>query len=450
MISTTQPNNYMSTPTDVTDLGTNQDLHLESNDVPSTEHLVSLDQAFEKAGLGDMTGKDLIEASSPNAVSTEDSPEVTEDATEVEGDKTNTPGDKEPPTPTPDPKKDASVDDEAAKKAQELEALDLDAVKPPPNVSPKNLVNFDKLRDVAKHFKQVSARVPELEAKVAELEAKAPALLPDIAKELEDHRNFRRLFDTENDPEFKKQFDEKLTSIDNDLFELLRRNGLSEDLEKQMRQLGIDKINPSWLEKTILERLPIIDRNRVSRRLAERADLVDSRAKEIEKFTSQRGEYLQQEQAKQTQAFEAEQAQIQEHLATLVKDTPWAQYKEVPAKATAEERKQIEAHNQQVKELEENFQQALYPRTPQARAEVAAAASASVRLARAVNFLEAELKEVTAARDAALKEVEKIKTASRLPATKVPARKSASESIDTSKLSDEDAVERGLAEAEAN
>lgn len=430
--------------------GQSSDMSLESTDSPTPEHYESLEEAMNDAGLGDgqvtvvdpPVVTDPPESEVDPIVVDQEEPEIVLDPA-AEVDPAAPPVVKEPVVQAETP------EEQEQKRLKELQELDLDKVTPPPNVSPRNLVNFDKLRETAKHFKAEASRIPELETKIKELETKGTGVLPaELQKELEDHRNFRRIFDAENDPTFKKQFEDKLSTLDEDLLGILKRNGLPEATAKEIQALGIDKVSSSWWETNILEKLPFIERERVQKRLAERADTVDQRSKEIESFSSKREEFLAKQQAEIGIRFETEQTEMQQHLDSLTKDIPWARFTEIPPKATATERKQIEAHNQEVAELQKNFQSALYPTTPQARAEIAAAAAASVRMA---NDLTIAAQTITGQRgtiDKLQKELDAIKSAGRLPSAVAPARRGASEAIDTSKLDDGDAIEQGLQEAE--
>ena len=286
--------------------------------------------------------------------------------------------------------------------------------------------------------------------RVEELEKRTSAELPaEEKKELEELRTFRKIFDTENDPEFKKQFDERISSVDEDVFAILKNNGLPEETEKQMRDLGLGKVNSKFWEQQILPRLPFVDQERVRRRLAERADVDDQRVKEVEKFQSQREQTLREREERQLEQFRQEQQVVVQHVEEIRKGIPWANPLEIPSKATKEERARIEAHNKYVEELEFRFQDALYPATPAARAEIAAAAVASTHLASSVNDLGARLKTSNERVKQLEQELSKIKSAGRIPSGEPTARQPRADVPDNFK-SDDEAIEAGLQAAESS
>lgn len=414
----------------VTNEGIPADLDLGRVEPPTQDSINSLDDAMRAAGLTDPSDEPSV-ATTPDA----------EPATPAE----------EPVEPISEPKTDDLAEVPAPESQPEPtpEDLDLDAIQPPQDISPRNLVNFNKLREVAKHYKTEASRAAELEAQVRELQSRQGGLPEDTEKELNELRMFRRVFDTENDPEFQREFNEKIGNLDEDILAILRKNGLPEQTEKQLRETGLDQVAPSWWEKSILEKLSFVDRERIQKRLAERADIHEQKHRELEKFASRREEYLQNSEQQRAQEFQNLQTEIYQHVDKLTESVPWARFREPSPNATPQELKEVEAHNKTVQELEKNFQEALFPSSAQARAEVAAAAVASTRLASSVQDLASRLQESNSKAEKLQKELDAIRSAGKAPSSRPAARKSASEGNDTGKLSDEDAIEQGLLAAES-
>lgn len=435
----------------VADEGVPSDLDIGNVDSPTPEMHESLDVALDAAGIG-FEGEEPTPSAIETPEASAEEPVIEEPAKEpaVEDDPAVEKPKDEPKTDKPLVVEETPEEKEQ-KRVEELSAIDLDKVEPPAGISPRNLVNFDRLRDVAKLHK---SRVDELERTVQELKTTAPqsVLAEEEKKELEELRNFRKIFDTENDPEFKRQFDERVSSVDEDVLTILKSNGLPEKVEQDIRAIGLGNVSPKFWEQQILPRLSFVERERVQRRLAERADISDQRKREIEKFTSQRDQVLQEREERQFKQFEEERGAIMHHVEELTKDIPWARRVEIPEKAAKEERAKMEAHNKSVEELEVRFNEALFPPTPQARAEIAAAAVASIRLAGSVKDLSTRL----AAADTRAKQLEaelsKIKSAGRVPGGQRMARRP-SDSVDpneTMKMSNDDAIEQGLQAAESS
>jgi hypothetical protein len=419
----------MANEKSVTNEGVPQELDLGHVEPPTSDAMNSLDDAMREAGIFEPG-----EAPEPEP-EPKSEPETAAD-----------PGDELPPDASKEPAETDSV--VAEETPTDLNVIDLDAIEPPKDISPRNLVNFDKLRDVAKHFKTQASRVPELEQQLQQLQT-GQSLPEDVLNELAELRTMRKIFDTENDPEFKKEFDEKVQGIDDDVLAILRKNGLPEETEKQLRQLGLDKVAPKWWEDSILDKLSFVDQERVRKRLAERADISENRAKAIEQFQSNRESFAQHLQQQQQNEQLQSEHQIFEHVDRMTEKVPWARYQEIPAGAKPEDVKKIEQHNATVKDLETRFVEALYPQNPQARAEVAAAAVASIKLAESVTDLSERLQAANERAEKAEKSMEAVRVAGKAPSARQGSRKPATDEPDPNKMSDEDAIEQGLMAAES-
>lgn len=436
--------------------GVDTDNDLRLGDEPTSEMSNALDEAMDAAGLSDV---ELAPNNAPLDPIDEPAAEgdlppeqavapTTEEPAGEEGIPEEKPTDPVEPAAPSEPSEPQQTPEEIeAGRVAELESLDLDAITPPPGVSPRNLVNFDKLREVAKLHQQTAKRVPELEAELERL--RTTAQVPEeIDKELKELRMFRKVFDAQNDPEFQAQFDGRVKSLDDDLFGILRKNGLPEEVEKAMRDAGLDKVDPKFWEEQVLPNLSFVERERVQKRLAERADVLDQKASELEKFASQRDEVIGKREKEQMERFQQDTQAVEQHLENLTKDLPWARRIEVD-KVPAADKAKAEAHNQNVDKLEMMFKESLYPTTPQARAEIAAAAVASTVLAQRVTAATAQIAALTAEKEKLAKELASIKSAARIPGGQPGGRAAKPVEVDRLSLRDDDAIEAGLQEAES-
>ncbi len=415
----------------VTDEGVPSELDLGNVETPSTEDLNSLDKALDAAGV--FNQDDSVQPTADETTPTQ--PEDPAQPDESQATPDNQPADGQP------------ADQKDSQKTEDPSNLDLDKIQPPADISPRNLVNFNKLREVAKHYKEQAEAIPKYEQYIEHLKNQVSQPPQELLAELEDHRRFRKIFDAENDPEFQKQFNERITTLDSDVLGILKKNGLPEETENKLKSLGLDKIPASWWEESILPKLNFLERERVQKKLAERADVVDAKHKEIEKFSSRKEEFFAEQQQKRQQFYEQEQNTIHTHLDEMTKELPQARYMEIPRNATPDQVAQIQNHNNTVAEMENHFQEALNARDPQARTEVAMAAVASIYFAKEIEHLQSQLQTATSQSAKFAKELEAIRAAGRAPAPRNGMRK-ASDVFDPMKLSDEDAIEQGLLAAE--
>jgi len=414
----------------VTDEGVPSELDLGNVEAPSNDDLNSLDKALDDAGVFNQDNSAQPAANETTQTQPTDPVQPSEGQT--------TPDGQQP---------DQQLDQKDTSKTEDPSTIDLDKIQPPADISPRNLVNFNKLREVAKHYKEQADKAAQYEQYIDYLKQQQAQPPQELLAELEDHRKFRKIFDAENDPEFQQQFNEKIGTLDSDVINILKKNGLPEETEAKLRAAGLDQVPADWWEENVLPRLNFLDRERVQKKLAERSDVVDAKQKELEKFSSRKDEFFAEQESKMQQFYEQEQNTIHTHLDVMTKELPQARYMEVPANANPEQFAQIKSHNNTVAEMESHFHDALNASTPQDRTEVAMAAVASIYFAKEIDHLQSQLQAATNQSAKFAKELEAIRSAGRTPAPRSGVRK-AGDSIDPLKLSDMDAIEEGLLAAE--
>lgn len=426
----------------VTDEGVPSELDLGNVAAPTSDDINSLDKALDAAGVFDSPENESQSSQPTEQSTTEQSQDPAVDPNQPTEDEQQQSESEQSQDPTTTPQGEQ-------KPADKIEDIDLDKIQPPADISPRNLVNFNKLREVAKHYKEQAEKATEYEKYIAHLQQQQIQPPQELLAELEDHRKFRKIFDAENDPEFQRQFNERINVLDSDVLSILKKNGLPDETEAKLKSIGIDKIPADWWEESVLPKLNFLDRERIQKKLAERSDVVDAKQKEVEKFSSNKEQYFAEQQQKINQYFEQEHQQIYGHLDELTQQLPQARYINVPKDATPDQIAQVEAHNRTVNEMESHFQEALNARDPKDRTEVAMAAVASIYFAKEIEHLQSQLQASNSQAAKFAKELEAIRSAGRAPAPRTSGARKPSEGIDPMKLSDEDAIEQGLLAAEA-
>jgi hypothetical protein len=339
------------------------------------------------------------------------------------------------------------VESTPVEKAPEVEIdPEISSIPQPRNLSEANQNNWKKLQETATNYKKQALEAEQLRQKVSELEQR-PTQTPDDYEEL---KKFRAIFDTENDPEFKSKYDQPIATAKENIYGILKKNGASDDVIKSIEEAGgPDKISQEWWKKQAIDKLPLTDAERLKRDLVNVIDLKEGREKEIGDTAEKRDEFLQRRQTELVENFQKTNEEIYKHTAEITKDIPWAQYKEVNPNDTPEAQQEILKHNAMVDDLSSKFNAALWPQTPQQRADVAAAASG---FHVAVNQLRHEQETRAALQskvDALSKELTALKNAGRMPkANPTPSNAKTTSSVsDRIKMSASDAIDLGLDEA---
>lgn len=323
---------------------------------------------------------------------------------------------------------------------------EIDAIQQPKGLNPTNQQNWAKLRETAHtykaRFKAVEAEKLAIEQKAAELAAQT-STLPDI-KEVEELRQFRRIFDIKNDPEFTAKFDGQIRKNDDEVMKILELRGLpKENLEALKSNGGVGAYPPKWWEDNILKALKESDSaedNQAAKlleaKLLQRESLKWDREQAVKEASETGSKYIQDRLARQEHAQKYETDLIQERVKQIQKDIPWMKPQTVPTNATPEQKAKIEGENKSYQIMEQTFLGALYPSSPEQKLATAEAACMAVLLQGEVKSLESQL-QVVMAENEKLKNAGKTANAGRAA---VISQSNAHKSVNLMKMSNEDAI----------
>lgn len=412
---------------------------LEKEELPVTGHgNPSLD-----ADPIDEDTENAIDNALDEALSETETPEVVEEEQEVvEESQQSDPVEQETsqvePVSTPEPVAPAEPQVEIDPEIQKIEQ--------PRNLSEKNQSNWRKLQETASVYKKQAQEAESLRQKLVEYEQKPPA-----PADYEDLRKFRAVFDIQSDPDFQNKYDVPINQAKANIYSIMKQHGASDELLQSIEQQGgPDKIDQKWWQST-LSKLPMTDAERLKRSIVDVADLSEKRVGEIMNSAQNAEQYYASRDEALVERFTRQEEESLNYIQEQIKaqNADWALPKEIPAGATPEQRKAIESHNAQAAQLEQMFYGAMYPQTPQARADVAAAAAMSHMLTNQLRTeqtarqrMEAQIKQLS-------DENNRLKGAGRMPRQNLATASSnrpASVS-DRLKMSSADAIDMGLDEA---
>lgn len=349
------------------------------------------------------------------------------------------------PEQTEEPAPQAEIPQEPVTPQVEIDP-EIQQIEQPRNLSEKNQSNWRKLQETASVYKKQAQEAESLRQKLVEYEQKPPA-----PADYEDLRKFRAVFDIQSDPDFQNKYDVPINQAKANIYGIMKQHGASDELLQSIEaQGGPDKIDQKWWQST-LSKLPMTDAERLKRSIVDVADLSEKRVGEIMNSAQNAEQYYKSRDEALVERFSKQEEEsinyIQEQI--KVQNADWALPKEIPNGATPEQRKAIESHNAQAAQLEQLFYGAMYPQTPQARADVAAAAAMSHMLTNQLRTeqsvrqkLDAQIKQLT-------EENNRLKGAGRMPRQNLAtasSNKPASIS-DRLKMPSADAIDLGLDEA---
>lgn len=348
----------------------------------------------------------------------------------------------EPVTPTPEPTP-ATLESTVPAPAPEPEDPEVEAIQKPKNLSPSNTQHWETLRTMAKARLKT---IKELESKLTEATTQLqnkPAIPEDIQKRLEDHENFRRMFDLQNNPEFVNKYDNAMKTNRETAYAILAKHKMPQEQLDAIKKAGFENIDADLFEGEIIATL-------MKGSLEERKDgialkkLLETNLGLMVERDNSLSEAAKQGSAWQTQQKQQREAAAKEFDAVVekaVKDVQakvsWARLQEVPANATPEVKARIEKENKFYKEyVEPRFTAAMYDPSPATRVNTAMAAVLAFKYSDELDAAHAKIKQLS-------DELNGIRAAGRSRPT-TPAVLPKTPSIDTFKLSDSEAIDAGL------
>jgi hypothetical protein len=255
-----------------------------------------------------------------------------------------------------------------------VEKDELDAVELPPHTKPKTGEAFDTVKRIAREkIVELTKKAAEVEAARVELETKVKSLgdgmTPEIKKELEELRSFRRGLDVESDPEFKA-FDAKAQANTDTIYTKLLAAGATSETIDKIKALG----GPNGVDwEPILAKLSPVTRRAIESKLVENEDITERKAKAIEVAKKNSDQFLKTRAAQTEEQKKSLQVRAETTLKGLLPEFEWLKPKTADAKATAAQKAEVAKHNELVKESEQYMKEAIADDSPEMRATLALA-----------------------------------------------------------------------------
>ena len=319
------------------------------------------------------------------------------------------------------------------------------AIEHPRNLSEKNQNNWRKLQETASLYKSQAAEAEVLRQRLAEAEQR-PTQTPADYEEL---KKFKQIFDIKNDPEFQSKYSQPIESAKQNIYNTMKKHGATDDVIASIEKAGgPDKIDDGWWRQTI-DKLPMIDQEKIKRGLGDVSDLKEKQDGEI-KYAAEHGEeILAKRQNESKEWYQKETTEIDNYVDNITKEVPWARYKQFTGNETMEQVEQIKSHNNIVADLHQKFNSALWPQTAGERAAVAAAAVLSHQLTGQLRAEQESKAQLQAELARLSDENSRIKASGKMPKSSIntPASVKSNDMNSRIKMNASDAIDLGLDEA---
>lgn len=315
---------------------------------------------------------------------------------------------------------------------------DLDALQPKAGAPGHVIKSFNDIKALAKKERDAArayrAELETVRTEAESLKQSVGKVPPEVEEELTGLRNLSLVLQAENDPNFKKEWDAKITTADETAYGWLTERGLPQaTLDKIKAAGGVHKAAPliNQIYKMLAEgpkgRPELADpiaAQKLVGLVQSREAVENERATKIKDLTASREKFNEAVAQRDEQARTEFSKAIEQKSIQLAADNDWILEEDVPANATKEAKEAIEARNAIVKGRANAFGdnvRASYSRDPEKVAEIAFNAVKA-------EYLTEKLAEVETARDKATARVasleaqlQKIKSAGRIAHVETPA-----------------------------
>lgn len=281
------------------------------------------------------------------------------------------------------------------------------------DASERTKETFDHLKRVAREREETErtqrvaaeGRVSALESELNQLKTKLaePAKIPDeVTRELEELRQFRSKVDLEYDPQFRKQFTERIAGNYESIYAKLSEHGLPATEIERLK--GYDEATRVSVIDSLIGKLSPHDRREIEYALIDNTKASKERDAALRDAQSRAGQLVQQRQNEATELARRREASRLEAVKAALPRLPFMHVQPVDAKTPPEERKAIEASNEKALELQAILVEAMKSDDPEALGQMALAVplahyyrGEAVRLAAEVQKLNERIEAIEAA-----------------------------------------------------
>jgi hypothetical protein len=237
---------------------------------------------------------------------------------------------------------------------------------------------LSKIKDVEsretetrKQAEEKAKRLAELEQQLSTVKSSDPTTDEKVKAQLDELAMYRRRYELDNDPELREKFDTRIEAQESAIVDHLKKRGATDELVKLIQNEGgwarfassnntmtlpdedggTRQVSMAELAETIVNALPLGERKAIEAAMMDQIQTqsakklhYEDQVKKAKEYFSKRDEEGRKAQAEQQRQIEEARKSV-EKWQSEVEQSDWLKDKELPSKATPEQKQAIQEHN---------------------------------------------------------------------------------------------------------
>lgn len=225
--------------------------------------------------------------------------------------------------------------------------------------------------ETRKQAEEKAKRLAELEQQLSTVKSSDPTTDEKVKAQLDELAMYRRRYELDNDPELKEKFDTRIEAQELAIVDHLKKRGATDELVKLIQNEGgwarfassnntmtlpdedggTRQVSMAELAETIINALPLGERKAIEAAMMDQIQTQSAKKLHYEDQVKKAKEYFSKRDEESKKASAEQQRQIEEARKSVekwqaeVEQSEWLKDKELPAKATPEQKQAVQEHN---------------------------------------------------------------------------------------------------------
>lgn len=225
--------------------------------------------------------------------------------------------------------------------------------------------------ETRKQAEEKAKRLAELEQQLSTVKSSDPTTDEKVKAQLDELAMYRRRYELDNDPELREKFDTRIEAQESAIVDHLKKRGATDELVKLIQNEGgwarfassnntmtlpdedggTRQVSMAELAETIVNALPLGERKAIEAAMMDQIQTQSAKKLHYEDQVKKAKEYFSKRDEEGKKAAAEQQRQIEEARKSVekwqseVEQSDWLKDKELPSKATPEQKQAIQEYN---------------------------------------------------------------------------------------------------------